>query len=197
MIKPERINILRFDYENKNEFGASFENQFWQSIKNFENIYEVNTSGEIRSLNRVIMVNGKERLVQGRILKPKLGHNGYYSVTLCNGGHKLAKYVHRIVAEAFINKPEGKDFVNHINGNKLDNRIENLEWVSHSENVKYAYKIGLTHVSNHRRLIDKYTGKEFASIKEASLFYSLNYSTCRGYLRGNRRNKTPLRYKED
>lgn len=94
----------------------------WKSIEGFDD-YQVNEKGEVKSLkgNKV------------RILKPRMTHCGYMQVCL-NKCHWL--YVHRLVAAAFIPNPRGYDVVNHINGTRNDNRVENLEWCTQSQNVK-------------------------------------------------------------
>lgn len=180
---------------NFNTKEVYINNEIWKAITGFEGIYEVNTFGEIRSLTRIVLVNGNNRLLKEKLLSVRIGRDGYKSVRLSKDGKTYTKYVHRLISEAFVENPFNKTFVNHINGNKLDNRIENLEWVTHSENIKHSYNVGLSHINNHRGVIDLCTGKEFFSIKEASLFYSLNYSTCRNRLRRHSRNKFSLRYK--
>ena len=99
----------------------------WKQVPNFENYY-VNNSGDIISKTR----RSPHRLSQG------LGKAGYYHVSLADSNRKYhIMQVHRIVALAFIPNPESKPQVNHKNGNKLDNRVENLEWVTASENTKH------------------------------------------------------------
>lgn len=80
---------------------------------------------------------------EGRIseLKPRTKGTGYPYVTLRKNGKNFTKTVHRIVAEAFIPNPDNKATVNHKNGNKQDNRLENLEWATQSENVKHSYDV--------------------------------------------------------
>ena len=122
----------------------------WLPIKDYENLYEVSNTGLIRSVDRVLKVKGqKDRLFKGKELY--LHSNvqlEYKQVNLWkdNKGHTL--YVHRLVAQTFIPNPENKPEVNHINGNRQDNRVENLGWVTSSENSYHANEYGLRVYSN-------------------------------------------------
>ena len=105
--------------------------EIWKDIKNYEG-YQVSNFGRIRSLDRMVNcpLNGK-RLIKGKILKPGRSSNGYLSVNLCGSTNN----VHKLVAEAFIPNPENKPCIDHINTDKMDNRAENLRWVTHKENM--------------------------------------------------------------
>lgn len=93
--------------------------------------YSINTQGIVRN----------DRT--GKLLKPIRHSCGYAYVTLCDDTGHHEKRVHRLVAEAFLDNPHGCKQVNHIDGDKLNNRVDNLEWCTQSENMKHAYKLGL------------------------------------------------------
>ena len=87
---------------------------------------------------------GVVRVIEtGKVKKQSLGKNGYYYVTLYNDGYAKKLYIHRLLMETFVPNPEGKATVNHKNGIKTDNRLENLEWATHAENLSHALKVGL------------------------------------------------------
>lgn len=113
--------------------------EIWKGINRFGNEYEVSSEGRCRSVFKVIeKSNGKKYTRISKILKPAK-FEGYFKCAFSYNGKLITKPIHRIVAETFIENPLNKKEVNHINGNKEDNSIANLEWVSHSENIKHAY----------------------------------------------------------
>lgn len=93
-------------------------------------LHEVSNTGEIRNLN-------------GRSVKPWVGTTGYMTIKIYIDGKRKNKKLHRLIAEVFIPNPENKPEVNHIDGDKLNNHISNLEWCSHKENMAHAGETGL------------------------------------------------------
>jgi hypothetical protein len=158
--------------------------EIWRWIHGYNKKYMVNNNGVIISI-----IKEKQLLVNSRIDRA-----GYNTVRLNINGQTHTRYIHRIVAMAFVPNHMGKPFVNHLNGNKLDNRPKNLEWVTHAENIQHAHDLRLITRPSERKVIDTCTNKVYPSIKEASKHTGLPYSTTKGYLKGPRRNKTCLKY---
>ena len=127
----------------------------WRDIKEFKGLYQVSNLGNIRSLDTMINCKGakgiNEHIRKGRILKKTIGTTGYYNVNLSKDSKVRLLRVHTLVARAFIPNPNNYKLINHKDGNKLNNKVENLEWCDYSHNIKEAYRIGLRK--------NKYSGK--------------------------------------
>lgn len=107
----------------------------WRPVKGFESYYEVNNEGDVKSLARL---DSRGHLVKERILKPGKTTRGYLRVTLYKDCEKNSHAVHRLVGEAFIGEcPDGYQ-VNHINENRVDNRLDNLEYVTPKQNSNHG-----------------------------------------------------------
>lgn len=102
--------------------------RIWAPVIDYEGIYEVSNYGEVRK-------------VDGTMMNGNINSYGYRVVSLTKNGRKKDKKVHRLVALAFIPTISGKDFVNHKDGDKLNNYVENLEWVTRGENNRHAATI--------------------------------------------------------
>lgn len=137
--------------------------EIWKDIKGYEGLYQVSNLGNVRSLNF-----HREKKI--KILKPNLKKDGYYETTLSKNSKFKWVRTHRLVAEAFIPNIYNKPQVNHINGNKLDNKAENLEWCTNQENITHAIITGL----------EKLNGHENPNAKEVNQ-YDLNNNFIKSY----------------
>lgn len=117
----------------------------WKDVLGYEGLYMVSNKGRVMSLDRIIhKKNGRDEFKKGRIMS--IRHNArinVYEVYLSNQGKRQAKKIHRMVAESFIynDDPHNKTTVNHIDGDRGNNCVDNLEWSSYSENLKHAYDV--------------------------------------------------------
>ena len=128
-------------------------NEIWKPIKGYEGLYEVSNLGRVKALERLKNCNKGYGYIKEHIMNFNKCCSEYYRVPLTNNEH-IRKYylVHRLVAVAFIENPQNFQYVNHKDGNKLNNNAENLEWCTRSYNVKHAYEMGLNY--SRKRIMD-------------------------------------------
>jgi len=124
------------------------EGEIWIDIKDYESVYAISNKGRIKSLTRKKEDNNYyvKRIIHEKIIKTFLLNSGYLKVNLKLPGQKKGKncLVHRLVAKTFLLNADNKEQVNHINGIKTDNHVDNLEWCDNTYNQLHAYKLGLS-----------------------------------------------------
>lgn len=142
--------------------------EIWKDIENFEGMYQVSNLGRIKSLARVkTLINGNRLTINEKVLQGHIDTKGYIQVELRKDGKRNISCVHRLVASAFIENPESKEQVNHIDGNKTNNRVENLEWVTCEENIHHAWNNGLNKaLKGQQHCNSKLTDEQVKFIKE-------------------------------
>lgn len=123
--------------------------EIWKDIKGYEGKYQVSNLGNVKSLQY-------KRLGKERILIPYTSNRGYYTVALSMNSKKTVRTIHRLVAETFVENVEDLPMVNHIDGNKKNNRAENLEWCTQKYNIRHAWENGLTGVKELRKELETY-----------------------------------------
>lgn len=119
-------------------------NEVWKDIQGYEGLYQVSNLGKINSLEKIVRgPRGTTRTVKQRILIPRNNGNGYLYVGLCKNGFSKHSYIHRLVAETFLLASNKLPQINHIDGDKNNNCVDNLEYCTQSYNNKHAYKLKL------------------------------------------------------
>ena len=179
--------------------------EIWKDIEGYEGIYQVSNIGRIKSFDRMVSNKGKPYIIKGKIMAQYVRRSknlkqgdGYFAVGLRKEKKQKGYFVHRIIALAFIPNPLNKPTVNHKDGNKLNNNINNLEWATHQENTKHAWKNGLcysnsVHGEEHYR--SKLTENDVLFIRECSetnemstLELSIKYDVSRSHINRIKRN---------
>lgn len=166
--------------------------EIWKDVVGYENIYEVSNFGRVRTHENKTTFTEKHgiRHWKQRYLKDKTPNGRDVRVNLWKNGQPKDFLVHRLVGFAFIPLVEGKECVNHIDGNPKNNNENNLEWCNYKENINHAFENGLN-TTNMAVKLTNHLGieYEFISMARASKFLCRNH----GYISGQiKRNKTKV-----
>lgn len=130
--------------------------EIWKYIIGFGDKYQISNYGQVKSFKRGT----------GVIMKPVKNRYGYLTIKLVYFKQKKRFYIHRLVTSYFLENPLNKDFVNHIDGNKANNNLQNLEWCTNSENMRHADKIGLRKMpKGNKNSMAKLTDSQVREIK--------------------------------
>jgi hypothetical protein len=156
--------------------------EVWKDIKDFEGLYQVSNLGNVKRLK-------SKRVLSERLIGRSLDRYGYVKRTLSKDGKNYYFTEHRLVGLAFIENPEEKSTINHINGIKTDNRLENLEWNTNLENKQHAISIGLTDLKGTKHPKCKLSEEQVLEIRKIGFSQtrtslSKKYGVCRNSILG-------------
>lgn len=116
------------------------EKEIWKDIIGYEGLYQVSNMGRVKSLEKKCCRDNYNRVIDEFIKKTQISKKGYINVSLTKNKNKKTFKVHRLVAQAFIPNPNNYPQVNHLNEDKTDNRVENLEWCTQEQNINYGVR---------------------------------------------------------
>jgi hypothetical protein len=180
--------------------------EIWKDIKGFEGLYKVSNTGKVKSLTRKVKgKSGSYRTINEKLISLTDNGKGYLVLTLYKDEKRYFKKIHRLVAEAFIDNPLNKPEVNHKDGNKKNNNVNNLEWVTTLENCQHRQLNRLGNIENATKSkykpiakIDLNTGKiikKFSSVKEAAKEFNCHLDAIARVARGERNSYKGYGYK--
>lgn len=163
-------------------------NEVWKPVPSYEGLYEVSNLGNFRAVDRYVPSRwGHDRLYHGKPMLTETTYDNYQRIVLMKNGVKRRFMAHRLVALAFIPNPQNKPEVNHIDGNKSNNIVSNLEWCTASENTQHAFRTGLCKASKlkctSKKTLCIETGKIWVSQNDAARELKVNSSTMAACIR--------------
>ena len=150
--------------------------EIWKPIKGTDGNYEISSMGRVRSN------------ITNKVLKIYVNSAGYMLATFPIDGVKKARQVHRLVADAFIPNVSGKPFINHIDADRTNNCVENLEWCTGSENALHSFKLGISkRYAHHEKAVVRSDGVVFPSVCAAARAIGVPYSYVRDVCSGKQK----------
>lgn len=159
----------------------------WADVQGYDGVYQVSDRGRVRNAKR------------GKLRSPSLNGKGYLQITLSKRNQRSYPLVHRLVASAFIENPDGKPQINHKNGIKTDNRVENLEWCTMGENLEHRHRVLDQPGGRSKAVKCLETGVTYQSAKAAAAALGLHRSGISQVCEGHQRTTGKLHFvfKED
>ena len=138
------------------------ENEEWKDIPNYDGLYKISNLGNVKSFNT--KTNHKQPINLKQTMDRK---NGYLTVSLCKDKVQKIYRVHRLVAEAFIPNPNNYPIINHKDGKKQNNNVNNLEWCTHQQNIIHSWENGLSYISEkHRQTASRVTKERWEKYRK-------------------------------
>lgn len=160
----------------------------WKDVVGYEGSYQVSNLGRVKSVERYRDNHGKPQIIHEKIKNTRMKNSGYLITDLYKNNKQKTVMIHRVVASAFLPVEEGKETVNHKDGNKLNNNVENLEWSSFSEQNKHFYKKGLKSKENIKKAVkamNEKSARKILCVETNEIFNSLSDASL--YSKGDRK----------
>lgn len=174
--------------------------EIYKDIEGYENIYQVSNLGNVKRLSykKYNKLTNGYSIYKERILKAQINRWGYKFVSLCKSSKVTIKQVHKLVAQTFIKNNHNYSCVNHKDGNKLNNNVDNLEWCTFKYNIQHAYQNGLM---NNCKKVKQYDLnynfiKIYNSINEASTETGINQGNISSCIKNKRKTSGGYIWKE-
>lgn len=173
--------FVSYDQSHQIDFSDDeIHSEIWADAVNFEGIYQISNLGRIRSIDREVRFKSRlgiecKRNIKGQNIKTNINEFGYEYVNLNKNGHSFFKLVHRLVLETFSPIEDSSCYqVNHINYNRRDNRVSNLEWSTQEENNNHSHQNCFGNDSSNISVTDLTTGLCYPSISSAAKCFNVN-----------------------